>query len=90
MSNELLLILSVILYFGSILILFKYFGKMGLFLWIILSTLYANIEVLLQVDAFGLDMTLGNVLFGSTFLATDVLSERTRKKRKETKQGDDN
>lgn len=80
MSNELLLILSVVLYFGSILILFKYFGKMGLFLWIILSTLYANIEVLLQVDAFGLDMTLGNVLFGSTFLATDVLSERYGKR----------
>lgn len=76
MSNELLLIISVALYFGTLLIFFKLFGKLGIFLWVILSTLYANVEVLLQVNAFGLDMTLGNVLFGSTFLATDILSER--------------
>ncbi len=76
MSNEALLILSVVLYFTTFLVFFKYFGKLGIFLWIILSTLYANIEVLLQINAFGLDMTLGNVLFGSTFLATDILSER--------------
>ncbi len=80
MSNELLLILSVALYFTTFMLMFKYFGKLGLFLWIILATLYANIEVLLQINAFGLDMTLGNVLFGSTFLATDVLSERYGKK----------
>ncbi|MFV0499014.1 MAG: queuosine precursor transporter [Bacilli bacterium] len=80
MSNEVLLSISVIIYFGSFILLFKYFGKLGLFFWIILATLYANIEVLLQVRAFGLDMTLGNVLFGSSFLATDVLSERYGKK----------
>lgn len=80
MTNEILLILSVMIYFATFLIFFKYFGKLGLFLWIILSTLYANIEVLLQINAFGLDMTLGNVLFGSTFLATDVLSERYGKR----------
>lgn len=74
--NELLLILSLVLYFGTLVTLFKLFGRVGLFLWIILSTLFANVEVLLQVEAFGLDMTLGNVLFGSSFLATDILSER--------------
>lgn len=79
-SNEILLMFSLFLYFGTFLIVFRVFGKLGLFLWIILSTLFANIEVLLQVDAFGLQMTLGNVLFGSSFLATDVLSERYGKK----------
>lgn len=76
MSNELLLILSLFIYFATMLIFFKVFGKIGLFLWVILATLFANIEVLLQINAFGLDMTLGNVLFASSFLATDVLSER--------------
>ncbi len=75
-SNEILLVSSLVLYFGTLIIFFKLFGKLGLYLWIILSTLFANIEVLLQVEAFNLNMTLGNVLFGSSFLATDILSER--------------
>ncbi len=76
LSNEILLLCSLLLYFGTLLVSFKLFGKLGLYLWIILSTLFANVEVLLQVRAFNLDMTLGNVLFGSGFLATDILSER--------------
>lgn len=80
MQNEILLILSIPLYFGAFLLLFKLFGRLGAFMWVVLATLFANIEVLLVVDAFGMQMTLGNVLFGSTFLATDVLSERYGKK----------
>lgn len=76
MSNEILLLVSLVLYFSTLVILFKYFGKLGLYLWIILASIFANIEVLLQVSAFGLDMTLGNVMFASSFLATDILSER--------------
>lgn len=76
MSNEVLLMFSVFLYLGTFILLFKFFGKLGIFAWIILGTLYSNIEVLMNVHAFGMNMSLGNVLFGSTFLATDVLSER--------------
>lgn len=76
MSNELLLVCSIILYLGTFILLFKFFGKTGIFAWIILGTLYSNIEVLMNVNAFGMNMSLGNVLFGSTFLATDILSER--------------
>lgn len=80
MSNELLLLLSIPFYFGTFLVLFKLFGKIGIYMWVMIATIFANIEVLLVVDAFGLEMTLGNVLFASTFLATDVLSERYGKK----------
>ena len=31
--------------------------------------------MLILVHAFGFDTTLGNVLFASTFLATDMMSE---------------
>ena len=40
----------------------------------------ANIEVLLLVNAFGVEMTLGNILFASTFLITDILSENHGRK----------
>ncbi len=43
-------------------------------------TIMANIEVLLLVRAFGMEQTLGNVLFASTFLMTDILSENEGKK----------
>ena len=40
----------------------------------------ANIEVLILVNAFGMEQTLGNILFASTFLVTDILSEIAGKK----------
>ena len=45
-----------------------------------LATLLANIEVLLLVKAFGVEMTLGNVMFASTFLITDIMSENHSRK----------
>ncbi len=47
---------------------------------IVICTIAANIEVLILVHAFGLDTTLGNVIFASTFLATDIMSEIFGKK----------
>lgn len=75
MSNEIILVLSLFATFSAVLAFYKVLGKVGLFVWIGLATLLANIEVLIQVDAFGLEQTLGNILFASTFLATDILSE---------------
>ena len=43
------------------------------------ATILANIEVLMLVDAFGMEQTLGNVMFASTYLATDILSENESK-----------
>ena len=78
--NELLLIISLPLIFGSVLAAYKFFGKTGLFAWTVFATITANLEVLLLVDAFGIEQTLGNVLFASTFLVTDILSEKYGKK----------
>lgn len=75
-SNEILLFLSIFIYFGLLLVFYKFFGKTGLYFWTIIASILANIEVLIMVDAFGMEMTLGNVCFASTFLVTDILSER--------------
>lgn len=80
MPNELLLILSLICTYSAVLILFRIFGEQGLYLWTIVATIAANIEVLIVVDAFGMEMTLGNILFASTFLVTDIASEIYGKK----------
>lgn len=80
MSNELLLLLSVIFIYTAVVLFYRFLGKTGLYCWTVLATIAANIEVLLVVDAFGMEQTLGNILFASTFLVTDILSETCGKK----------
>lgn len=80
MMNELLLIGSLLVIFGSILLFYYLFGDSGLHAFTCIATITANIEVLIMVDAFGMEQTLGNILFASTFLVTDILSELSGKK----------
>lgn len=80
MPNEILLILSVVLLFGGVLLFYRLFGVNGLYCWTALATITANIEVLIMIEAFGMAQTLGNVMFASTFLVTDIISENVGKK----------
>ena len=75
MSNEILLIIELIVIYACVLVFFRFFGARGLTSFMVIMTIMANIEVLILVDAFGMTQTLGNVLFASTFLITDILSE---------------
>ncbi len=80
MINELLLSGSVILIFGAVILGYRLFGKTGLYCVSAIATVLANIEVVLLINAFGMEQTLGNVLFAATFLITDILSECEGKK----------
>lgn len=78
--NELLLIGSLVFAFAAVLTAWRLFGKTGLYAMTVLCTITANIEVMILVHAFGMDQTLGNVLFAASFLVTDILSENEGKK----------
>ena len=78
--NELIFVATVLIYLGSVLILYKLFGKSGLFAFAVFGTLLGNIAVCKCVDLFGVSTTAGNVLYASTFLVTDILSEKYGKK----------
>ena len=80
MTNELLLMGSLIFIFSMALAAYGIFGKTGLYCLSAIATVLANIEVLILVNAFGMEQTLGNVLFAVTFLITDILSECEGKK----------
>ncbi len=73
--NELLIVSSLLVTYGATLLAYRMFGRGGVYAMVVIATLLANIEVLLLVDAFGMKQTLGNVLFASTYLATDILNE---------------
>ena len=63
--------------FSSILIFLKLFGYVGLFIYSALAVIIGNIQVLKTVDFFYSPepVALGTILFASTFLCTDILSE---------------
>jgi len=77
--NEWLLILSLLVEFGVVLLSYRLFGKNGLYVMTGFCTVVANIEALILVNAFGLDQTLGNILFAASFVITDILSENEGK-----------
>jgi len=78
--NNILFLVSVVFYLGSVLVLYKFFGKTGLYIFTVFSTILANIQVCKCVDIFGVSATAGNVLYAASFLVTDILSEKYGKK----------
>lgn len=76
--NELLFFITLIIMFSLVVLINKFFKKAGLFAFISMAVILANIEVSCQVNMFGFPdgwVTLGNVAFASIFLATDILNE---------------
>lgn len=72
-----MLAVMVALAFGGLLVMFRLFGPAGIYAFIPVAVLGANVQVLKVVEfAFFPDpVALGTVLFASTFLATDILNE---------------
>ena len=73
--NEIMLFVEIVLFFSLILLIKKIIGKSGLFAWIGIATVLAEIQVTKCITIFGISATLGNVLFASNFLVTDILRE---------------
>lgn len=78
--NELLFIVSTIAFLGAVILVYYLFGKAGIYAYVGFAAILANIEVTKSIDLFGLSTTAGSVLYASTFLCTDILSEKYGKK----------
>ena len=80
MSNEILWLIFALVNFSMIALSYKLFGKTGLFAWIAMGTILANIQVTktIDFDFFGIHLvaTLGNIMYGTLFLVTDALNEK--------------
>lgn len=73
--NEILFLLTIIANFAGVIMSFRLFGKRGVFGWVVMAAVVANIESTKCVDLFGMSTTLGTVIYSSSFLCTDILSE---------------
>lgn len=74
--NIILGIIGIIICFSTEILIEKIFKKEGLYVWVAVALVAANILVAKNIDILSLQATLGNILFASTFLATDILSEK--------------
>lgn len=61
--------------FAAILLVYRIFGRLGLYVWIPIAAIVANIQVVKYVELLGITATLGNIVYASSFLVTDILSE---------------
>ena len=80
MTNELIALMFIIVNFSLVVLSYKLFGRKGLYAYIAMSVIAANIQVAKTITIFGITATLGNTMFSGIFLATDLLSEKYGKK----------
>lgn len=71
----------IFLFFASMLFLTlftRFFGKVGLFVYSVLAIVLANIQVLkgVQFSFWSDPVALGTILFSSTFIVSDILTDR--------------
>ena len=65
----------LVINFIAILLAYRLFGRLGLFIWIPIAVITANIQVVKTVEIFGFTATLGNIVYATSFLVTDILNE---------------
>ncbi len=70
---------NIVVTFSLVVLIEKLFKKDGLVVWVSIATILANLTVCKMIDVFNFTTSLGNVIFASTFLATDILSEKYSK-----------
>lgn len=73
--NTLLLFAGMVLAFTTLVLVRKYIGASGVIGYMGVATIIANIMICKSVNILGMSATLGNVMFASNFLATDILTE---------------
>lgn len=83
--NNLLLCLAIVIVFSLLTLTKKLFGKAGIIGFMGIATIIANIATCKSVTLLGMGAALGNVMFASNFLSTDILTECYGKK--EAKKG---
>lgn len=72
--------IQTVIIFSLVVFTEKLFKREGLYVWLSIAIILANITVCKMIDIFHYTTSLGNVLFASIFLATDIMSEKYSEK----------
>lgn len=82
LPTEVVWALTLLVCFFSIIIFYRLFGKSGLYVYIALSVIIANIQVLKSTLFFfsPKPVALGTIVFATSYLCSDILAEYHSKK----------
>lgn len=75
-NQELLWFTTIAVDLSFAIVLFRLFGRQGLYASIVISLLLANLQGPKLTEIFGLQTSMGVILYSSIYFATDLLSER--------------
>lgn len=73
--NTILVAITFVAYFGFLVLGYKFFGRTACYAFTVFATVVGNVEVLMLVVCFGMEQTLGNVMFATTYTAAKILTE---------------
>ena len=73
-NQELLWFTTIATDLGFAILLFRLFGRQGLYASIVISLLLANLQGPKLTEIFGLQTSMGVILYSSIYFATDLLS----------------
>ncbi|WP_248547838.1 queuosine precursor transporter [Paenibacillus odorifer] len=77
MFNLLWGVLFVIVNFSFFLLCYRLFGKSGMYAWVGIATVIANIQVAKTIAMpFDIVMTLGNTMYVTLYMTSDLLNEK--------------
>ncbi len=75
-QQELLWFATIAIDLGFAVLLYRLFGRQGLYASIVISLLLANLQGPKLTEIFGLQTSMGVILYSSIYFSTDLLSER--------------
>jgi len=78
--QDLLWLLTVAIDLSITLLLYRLFGKMGLYTVVILNIMLSNFQGPKLTVIFGMETSLGVILYSGIYFATDLLSEKYGKR----------
>lgn len=73
--SEIIWLCYIVINYTFIVLAFKRWGKVGVFMFVPISIILANIQVSKLMHIFGVDTTMGNIAYSGVFIASDILTE---------------
>lgn len=73
--SEIIWLIYILINYTFIVLAFKKWGKVGVFMFVPISIILANIQVSKLMHIFGVDTTMGNIAYSGVFIASDILTE---------------
>lgn len=70
----------LLLTFVITILVFKFFGKTGIYIWICISIIISNVQSVKLIEIFGMTTALGNIAYSNIYLSTDILTEKYGKR----------